>query len=274
MWDMENIRQHQGSKGRIAATLALGGAVVGAGVTAVGPQPAGAQSPAAHYGMSILNVSQSPAAGPNAYDVTDHGVFGSCAYHSLGVWKAKVASLVNRGYQTIATAVPQSYCGSLGAYKSVAADFVNYMNSHVSRTKLNRYWGGFMYDEEVSFGFSAGECGDLNSYTYNYMHSHSDTGSGQFVWGELGTGSWGSTNYANIINHETLPAPQVYNVYNAYFVDVMVNQGYSLNMITVNTSNSDTSYRTYSQVGPHVGGYPAVILPWGTSGWYNDWHPN
>ncbi|MDA8186289.1 MAG: hypothetical protein M0035_18035 [Actinomycetota bacterium] len=251
----------------------VSGAAAILGVTAGAPA-AGAQTPAAGYFMKNAMPYQGYPNGANAVVVEGHGVLPGCSlsgYDALSKVEGATYNFVQTNIQAVTEVAPQSYCGSIGKYKTLMKSIVNYMYTNGTRSKVNRYWGGIMVDEERSYGFTASKCKSLNKWIVYYENSHNRAGA-TTLWAENSTGWSIPTQYRSVMT-SAAPAPQVYYSGDASRVNKACTSGVTCtNAITLATHAYSTSYSKYSKVGPLVKGSPVTISTWGSKGWYNKWN--
>lgn len=288
---MAKFQQLHGLTRDSIKTVGIG---VGAGIAAFGgaltvaPTAAGAQSGGAQWNANDQRASQSYPLLANATVIEALGMLGGCASgtkYSISTVQRKVVSYLTVGTpeQTLVEITPLPGCASkISAYKNAVKEITNYVYSHTPRSRVTRYWGGFMFDEEVSYGnpsgisihgFPAASYKALDSATFKELSTAAGgPQSAQHVYGEDGTASWGSANYKSL-TVDTIMAPQAYGPGQVSFINARVGSGYYENMLTINTNSGPSSYKAYSKVGPKVAGYAPVIPEWGASRWYNKWRP-
>jgi len=278
-WTIDNLLSRQRIRtGALLATAAGVGGVAGVGL---GITPAAAQSPVAQWRMQDTAPGGSYPQGANAVVVEGLGVFGGCAdgsRYSVNAIKRATLNYINTSTQVIDEITPQPICASAGAYKNLVKSLTNYLYANVPSSRVNRYWGGFMFDDEVSYG--GGDRGYSKASTYSAinksaraaLNSHGASGA-RGVYGEDGTASWGVSAYKTIM-HSALPAPQAYGSGQVSFINNRCYSGYNcLNLVTIGTSRP-SPYNNYNNTQGQITGQAPYIWEFGGSqAWYNKFQP-
>jgi hypothetical protein len=187
-------------------------------------------------GLAAVNVlgaggamAQSPA--PNAY--FEQWAPGSYGDNTNGLQVEGLGSLgcgasessieaqtvydINTDHQaTITELSPQSVCGSIGQYESLASQIASYVEANAGSRAPN-LWGGILLDEEPAFGFSISQLETLNTSVNNTMLN---TPGISFWYADQGNspGYWTQAQYDDLTDNGVyygIPAPQVYNSFQA-----------------------------------------------------------
>lgn len=200
--------------------------------------------------------------GPNAVVVEGLGSLGcsypenTVSYYSL-YW-------VERGYQTFTEIGPQSYCGTLSQYKTMLYDIEQYMEKNSSDP--GRYWGGFMLDEESTFGFSPSQLETLNRYVASVM----DSAPGMtYFFTEAVPVDWSVATY-NAITTGSWRSPQVHSSTDvAHANTACTYYGDCTNAVTTE-ANFSYPWDDYQYTTGQTHGAPWSNSTWGSGTWANE----
>jgi hypothetical protein len=226
--------------------------------------PSGAQSPAPNHHFGDSNPGYGfPSDGANAIVV--EGAEVGCDF-TVSQIEQSTAYWVAYG-PTITELTVYGPCeGSVSYYENAMETIESYVESTDGSGVADRYWGGFMLDEEGGYGFSASQLETINNYAAGLMVS---TGGISWYFTEDTPNSWALSSYTSIIGG-SYPAPQTGSASMISDINSECSEyGNCTNMLTVDTCLSG-SYGSESYVESHVNG-----SPWGDEGYwgsYNWWN--
>ena len=190
--------------------------------------------------------------------------------------EAVAINWINANHQTLIAVSPYYYCDpNLTDWENMLL-YISYdIQDNVSAAKFNRYWGGFLLDEEQNYWTSNKDTAytamnALNSYVTNLEWNQGDY---DYIWApyiEIGTASgwWNQTQYDNLAygNGQT-GAPQVYNSYMAGVQNTLVDNTGTWTLVTCDPAYPHASYPynvSCSLTTQQIHGYPFQDSEWGS----------
>lgn len=262
----QNIgRKRRGIARRVVLLLTFVTALSGAALFGVTTAPA--QSPSPGTFMEDSRPGVGFPSGASAVVVEGVGVLGSCAdgtTYSESQVDSWTVSWINQSKKTFTEITPQTTCGTLSAYESLVSRIESYVEAHASNP--GTYWGGFMFDEEPGYGFSASSLESLNTYTENLMVNTSGV---SWYATEDQPNGWVLSTYNSILE-TSWPAPQGYTSSMVSAINSECSTyGECTNLVTVDSA-AGSPWNSPSYVTGQVNGAPWSI--W-SGNWYNLWRP-
>jgi hypothetical protein len=225
--------------------------LLGIALMAMSPHVALAVSPTPNATMADVNSSQGYPTGNGAGIIEALGMIGPCSYnpYTESDVEATAIAWIKAGHNTIVEVTPQTYCDSSYLHYESALEAVYFaIQSGVSNTAFNRYFGGFMIDEEPYSNFwylgstsgnlstASTQLGNLNLYAYQYVD-----GTSLGPYSELANagGWWTQSEYNNValVGGLSTPAPQIYNTTMVGYQNSLVSTYGNPTLVTCNPTD-------------------------------------
>ena len=273
---MNQIKHCRGRQRLIAGFLVFSTVIGTSLITlAMGSVSANAQSPAPTSKMTDVNTYYGYPAGYSAgvLFADAPGCNGSTTPYYPPSVENEAVGWINAGHEMLIMLDMASTCDShIADYESLANALATNISGRVGATKMARYFGGFLVDEEPWFWTSANAAAtdytSLNLWLLAYEPG--------FPFSELGNASgwWTQSQYNNVAWEYSWSAPQIYNTYTENNQNVLLTSYGAFNtLVTCEPGIYSYPFDTCADASSVITGSPWTDSTWGGGNWYNQFKP-
>jgi hypothetical protein len=196
----------------------------------------------------------------------------STPYYPTSV-ENEAVTWIDDGYQTVIMLDMASGCStSISAYETLAGDISSNISGRVSSADWDRYFYGFMVDEEPQFWTSASAA----ATDYTDFNGWLELNEPNFPLAEVGNspGYWTQAQYNDVAWEYSWSAPQVYNTRTEDNQNNLVNDdGGYYTLVTCYPGQYSSPFDTCSDAASVIDGSPWTYSTWGSGNWYNQFQP-
>ncbi len=237
-----------------------------------------AESPSPNWDMTDVNTYNGYPFGYNAGIIDANAPGCNSTPYTPSAVESEAISWIKNQHQTMIMLDMQSTCDTnVGDYEALASNIEGAIKAGLSSPGYsgyyNRYFYGFMVDEEPWFWTSAGAAATAYSSFNSWLLSNT----ANIPFSELANaaGWWTQAQYNSVGWYYSWSAPQVYNARTQNNQNTLTGSygGYDT-LVTCYPGQYGYPYDTCADAASVINGAPWTYSTWGGGAWYNQFEPS